>query len=504
MTVVKNLMVRAGADFSELQKELKKAQKFMKTAGKEITAIGKSMTSAFTLPAIGLGAAAFKMSSDLEEAMNKTNVAFGDNAGEVTAWSKTTLKEFGIAQSSALDMASLFGDMSTSMGMSTTDASAMSKSLVGLAGDLASFKNIGISEAETALKSIFTGETESLKNLGIVMTQANLNAYALAQGMNKTVQEMTQAEQVQLRYAYVMDMTKNAQGDFARTSDGAANQMRIFTESLKEAGASFGNVLLPIITPVIQKINEAIQVFAGLDDETKKNIVTAVALVAAIGPVLLIIGKLTTGIGAAIGVFKTVTVAIQGGAGFMGALSALLGPAGLVLLAIAAVVAIGVLLYKNWDTIKEKAGVLYEGLKNIFGNIKTTIISVWDGIVSGIKGSVNKIISVMNKLIGGMNKLKFSIPDWVPGIGGKSWGMNIPNIPMLAEGGIVDRPTLAMIGEAGPEAVVPLDKLNNMTGVSEFTVNLPVILEGKVITQIISRIQFDKSSGKARALGVTT
>ena len=123
-------------------------------------------------------------------------------------------------------MAALFGDMGTAMGQTPAEAAKMSESLVGLAGDLASFKNIGIEEAQTALKGIFTGEGESLKSLGVVMQDSTLEAYAMATGQKKAYDEMTQAEKVALRYAYVMDATKNAQGDFARTSGGTANQLR--------------------------------------------------------------------------------------------------------------------------------------------------------------------------------------------------------------------------------------------------------------------------------------
>jgi hypothetical protein len=173
----------------------------------------------------------------------------------------------------------------------------MAESLVGLGGDLSSFKNIKIDVADTALTSIFTGETESLKQLGIVMTQQNLNEFARQKGMKKTVEQMTQSEQVQLRYAYVMDKTKNAQGDFARTSDGAANQQRIFTESLKELSATFGQNLLPVFTPVIAKMNDLLQKFGGLDQGTQQSILKFGAFAIAIGPVLTVISKLSSGIG---------------------------------------------------------------------------------------------------------------------------------------------------------------------------------------------------------------
>ena len=182
--------------------------------------------------------AMFKSASDLEENFNKTEVVFGDMADGIKAWSETTLNSYGIAQSSALEMISLYGDMATSMGLTTEQAALMGKELVGRAGDLASFKNVSQSVAQTGLNAIFTGETESLKKFGVVMTEANLNAYALAAGFTKTYKEMDQAEKVMLRYQYVMDATKNAQGDFVNTSDGAANSIRVARAALEEAAAT--------------------------------------------------------------------------------------------------------------------------------------------------------------------------------------------------------------------------------------------------------------------------
>ncbi len=208
--------------------------------------------AAITLAAISGIKFAFDASSDYNESLNKVDVAFGDNSDEVEKWSKSTLKNSGLAQGTALDMAAQFGDMSTSMGLSTDKASNMSTSMVGLAGDMASFKNIDIDRAYTALNGVFTGEGEALKSLGVVMTQTNLEQYAMSEGFNKQIKDMSQAELVQLRYAYVMDKTKNAQGDFAATSDQAANSTRVFSESAKELAANAGQVLLPLFTPVIQ------------------------------------------------------------------------------------------------------------------------------------------------------------------------------------------------------------------------------------------------------------
>jgi hypothetical protein len=148
----------------------------VKDLGKSMSDMGQQLTTKLTLPIVGIGAAVIKLSSDMTENMNKVNVVFKDNAKTVEDWSKTTLKNYGIASVTSLDMASNFGDMAVSMGLTTDKAADMSMKLVGLAGDLSSFKNIGIDQAQTALKGIFTGEGESLTNLGVVMQESTLKA----------------------------------------------------------------------------------------------------------------------------------------------------------------------------------------------------------------------------------------------------------------------------------------------------------------------------------------
>lgn len=274
-------------------------------AARRLSTAGNALTAGLTVPLAAAGVASVNFSSDMQEAVNKVEVAFGNAADSVKSWSSTTLNSIGLAQGTALDMAALFGDMATSMGYSQDAAAQMSMALVNLAADLASFKNIGIDQASTALKSIFTGETESLKELGVVMTQANLEAYALAEGYTTAYTAMDQAQQVAVRYQYVLANTQNAQGGFARTSDSTANQLRIFRESLKEAAATAGDELLPVITPIIGKLNELIQTFGDLDEGTQKAVVQTGLFLAALGPMLKVTGGITTAVKAGITVYQT-------------------------------------------------------------------------------------------------------------------------------------------------------------------------------------------------------
>lgn len=287
------LRVRFLGDTSSLNDALQNASRKLDSFGKKASQIGKDLSLRLTLPIATAAGASIKMASDMEESTNKVRVAFGDSSKSVEQFAKTSLRSFGIAESSALDMTALFGDMATGMGVSQSEAANLSKRLVGLAGDLASFKNINISEVTTALSGVFTGETESLKRLGIVMTEANLEQFRMNEGIARSVKEMSQQEKIMLRLRYIFSVTQNAQGDFARTSEGAANQMRIFQESLKEVGAELGKVMLPVFTKAATKVNELLDRFKNLDSQTQENIVKFTLLVGAIPPLIYAIGKLS-------------------------------------------------------------------------------------------------------------------------------------------------------------------------------------------------------------------
>jgi len=259
-----NINIKFTADLRGFSTEMQNSIRTIGKLGSQLQNTGKNLSLYVSAPLVAAGAAAIKFASDYEESVNKVNVAFGPAADSVKEFAKTSLESFGIAEGTALDLAATYGDMATSMGLSQSEAAKMSTSLVGLAGDLASFKNVSIDIANTAINSIFTGETESIKKLGIVLTEANLQTYALSQGITKQYKDFTQAEKVQLRYAYVVNASKNSVGDFERTGGGAANQIRIFQESLKQLGQQFGAVILPYFTKAIVYVNGLIKVLGEL------------------------------------------------------------------------------------------------------------------------------------------------------------------------------------------------------------------------------------------------
>lgn len=284
-------IIRTEQSLKSLEKQAKTVNISLEKIGSTLSSVGKTLTVGVTAPVIAAGAAIYKYSSDLTEAENKTKEVFKNMSSDVLSWASNSLDKLGMAKSTALDAVSLYGGMATAMGLTRKSATDMSKSLTELSVDLASFHNTSLDQASTALKSIFTGETETLKNYGIVMTEANLKAFALSQGIKTNYTEMTQAEKVQLRYNFVLNASKDAIGDYGRNSGEAASQMKKLPEALKELATSFKENVEPTLTPMIQKLNETVVWFGKLDDSTK-GVITRTALVAAAaGPVLTAAGK---------------------------------------------------------------------------------------------------------------------------------------------------------------------------------------------------------------------
>ncbi len=212
---------------------------------------------------LGIGIAAFVMlgrqavetASDIQEVQNVVDTAFGSMTYKMEKFADTAITQFGISKLSAKQMGSTFMAMGRSMVSSMETASDMAVALTGRAADMASFYNKTAEETATALKSIYTGETETLKEYGVVMTEVNLQEYAYQKGIKKKLSAMTQEEKVMLRYNYVMEQTALAAGDFAKTTDSWANQTRILSEQFKELLSVIGGGLIVALTPVVRFLN---------------------------------------------------------------------------------------------------------------------------------------------------------------------------------------------------------------------------------------------------------
>lgn len=217
---------------------------------------GATLAAAFAVKKIvDFGKECVNLGSDLAEVQNVVDVTFPRMTAQVDKFAKDAAASFGLSETMAKKFTGTFGAMAKAFGFSEREAYDMSTTLTGLAGDVASFYNISQDEAYTKLKSVFTGETETLKDLGVVMTQNALDAYAMANGYGKVTAKMSEAEKVALRYAFVQNQLTAATGDFTRTSDSWANQVRILKLNFESLKATIGQGLISVLTPVIKVIN---------------------------------------------------------------------------------------------------------------------------------------------------------------------------------------------------------------------------------------------------------
>jgi len=394
----------------------------LQSIGSSMTDAGKKLTAGVTLPIAAMGVLAVDAASDLEESLSKVGVVFGDAAGDVVTFSEGAAEGLGQSQQQALEAAGTFGNLFVSMGMAPGAAADMSTSLVTLGSDLASFNNTMPIEALEALRAGLTGETEPLKRYGV-----NINAAAVAQkaldlglvstsvdmvkvegatlklekaqakateaiaefgeesmeareanqavaeaqagleaALAGTVNELTSAEKAQAVYALVMEQTATAQGDFARTADGLANSTRIAKAQLADAASTMGAQLLPIGLKVVGFVSDLVSKFANLDEGTQKIILIVAGLAAALGPVLMIAGPLTSGIGA-----------LAGALGAAGLSAGALGTALLPIIAVVGAIVGAVLLFKaawdnNWLGIRDTLTAIWEN------TLKPALMAIWD------------------------------------------------------------------------------------------------------------------------------
>lgn len=224
--------------------------------GSAVKKIGLLIGGAFAVgKLVQFGKECVELGSDLAEVQNVVDVTFTTMSDKVNEFAKNAMTSAGLSETMAKRYVGTFGAMSKSFGFSESQAYDMSTALTQLTGDVASFYNISQDLAYIKLKSVFTGETETLKDLGVVMTQSALDQYALANGYGKTTSAMTEQEKVALRLAFVQKQLSAASGDFIRTSDSWANQVRVMQLQLQSLKATVGQGLINIFTPVLKVIN---------------------------------------------------------------------------------------------------------------------------------------------------------------------------------------------------------------------------------------------------------
>ena len=406
-SVIGALRVTLGIDTAAWESGLSQAQRSLNAAGKRLqaigdrmTGIGKGMSLAITAPLVAFGAASFKAASDAAELQGSFDQTFGDMADEMNAWAEATGDAMGRSTQAIQEAANTFGIFFNQAAPTRREAAEMSRTFAVLAQDLASFYNVSESDALQKLRSGLSGEAEPLRDFGVFLSAAAVEAKALELGLGSLGGELSEQDKIMARYALILENTTNAQGDVARTSGNTANQIRTAQAAFQELQVTVGTKLLPVLTPLITKLAGLLDAFSGLPDGMQTFIVSAAAVAAAGGPVLLVLGQVVSAIGALLPVFAPVVALIgeAGLAGAFGALGTVIAPA---LPVIAAVAAAGALIHANWDKIApvlqrlwaQVQATLGPALASLIGTVKAVLTDLWNGpfgeairVVMGILG----------------------------------------------------------------------------------------------------------------------
>jgi len=290
----KNLSIKLSLNDKQFQSNLNKSMRSMKKFGNNMKSLGQTMSTSLTLPILGIGAAAVKLASDFEETQSKFNTVFRDISAQANNTARNLEKDFGLSSRAAMQLLGDTGDLLTGFGFTQEQALDLSNEVNKLAVDLASFTNFagGAEGASLALTKALLGERESIKQLGIAITEADLKKFAEEQGL--VFKELDRVAKATLTFELAARQSANAIGDYARTSGSFANQTRKLRADLENLGVEIGQKLLPIAVKILNKIKDVIEVFASMSSETKEMILGFTLLTGAIGPFLIVIGSLLT------------------------------------------------------------------------------------------------------------------------------------------------------------------------------------------------------------------
>jgi len=407
---------KAIAQFKRLETTGQKAQFALKKAALPATAALAGLAAA--------AGPAISAASDLGENLSKVNVIFGEGAAEVEKFAASAAKSMGQSKNAVLTAAGTFGTFGKAAGLSGRDLAGFSNDFTALASDLASFNNTTPEQAVQAIGAALRGESEPLRQYGVLLNDAALKAAALELGIYDGSGALTDQQKILAAQKVIFEQTTDAQGDFARTSDGLANSQRTLTAQMENLQVSIGQALLPVVEAILPLV----QSFAAWAADNPQ---TFLAIAGAIGAVAAAI--VVTNIAMALNPFALIA-------------------AGIALLVVALVTA-----YNKFEWFRD-------GIKAIVN----TVIGFFAGMVNAAIGAVNAIISAYNStpLLPDIPKAPTMPVPQLGAAGPASSPSRTRAIPRMAEGGIVSSPTLALIGEAGPEAVVPLDRLNNGGGIT--------------------------------------
>lgn len=342
---------------NNIDKAIVSVDKLEKTTLQKLSSIGDSFisigkkASILSVALVAAGGKAFSMAADFEDALGATGQIFKDNADTVAEWANNLDTSYGIAKKEALEYSNLMGSMLINIGKLTEEqAGKQSAKLIELAGDLTAMYGGTTQDAVRALTGALKGNNTMLDNYGMAVNEAMIKAKALELGLISGTSEMSLQAKQAATLALIWEQTGAAQGQAAREATGASGAMRSFRTEVANLSTEIGEVLLPIITPMITRLTEATQWFGSLSTETQSLIVGVAGVTAVAGPLLIVIGNILK----ALPLIKA-------------ALAALTGPVGLV---VGAIVAGTALIIANWDKLKIAANNIVENIKDDWERLK--------------------------------------------------------------------------------------------------------------------------------------
>lgn len=460
MGLIGTMAVAIIGDISGLDSSLKKAKRDLDQFNKDVekvagglTNMGSKLSMGVTLPILGAGAAAFKMAADMQDAMGATDQIFKASSSAMKTWADGLPSYYGIASGEALEYANMMGSMLQNIGGLTAEqAGKQAQDLIGLAGDLTAMYGGTTQDAVRALTGALKGNNTMLDNYGMAVTDAMVKSKAMEMGLLAEGEQMDLAAKQAATLALIMEQSGAAQGQAAREADGASGSMRAMGTELKNIGGTLGEILLPVITPFLAKINEMLQKFREMSPATQEMIVKVAGIAAMIGPALLILGQLVSVVGGAIGAFGSLGLAIKGGATGVGVLmqafpmlgsvmTVLTGPVGLI---VAAVVGLGLAIMALWKTnedFRNSVKSIWDSIKSIIGVVVDFLAAQWDkyggtlvSVMQTAWGIISTVITTATKIIAEIIQLFLNVltGNWTG-----AWE-NIKNIFKASWNGIIN------------------------------------------------------------------
>lgn len=410
-----SILINVGAQTASAVRELANVNDALKTQmttsekwKSGLKAANKVAVAAFAGIATASGLAV-KAASDQEQAFGGIEAVFGKQAGPMKEWAKQAAN-IGLSAADAATQANLLGSQLKGSGASAKEAAKESQRLVGLGADLAATYGGTTAEAVEALNAAFRGEFDSIEKFGVSLKQSDVNARLAAKGQDKlTGTALKQAEAI-AKQELIWERTKDAQGGAARESETFAAQMQQLQASVANTAAALGQALLPYVA-------RAVEYFKGLAQWIGENI----TLVQIIAGVIAVIAGAIIALNAAMKIWQITTQAVAAVNLLLGTSFTLaLGPVLLIIAAIAAVIAIGVLLYKNWDTISAWLKQTWESIKDaavsVWNSVKDFFVALWDGIKQYAKNAWEWIKNTASDIWNGIKNFFVGLWDGIKSV----------------------------------------------------------------------------------------